>query len=576
MRSFRKGLLFLFVDVAIIIGIFVLQFRTDSSILEKFGKLQLSLELSNAEENITVLSNKLQVLYNGLNFHSDDQNCAALTFKDSSRKEIKLTNWQKTSDLSFCLNFTEGVLLNFILSGDDAAASLSVTANLPDDAEALYLPFNYSYSMKLLSQDNGKLVLNDKKNSWDLTIPEYQDGFLLFSQIANSANYAIHDNTKKFTFDMLTELSFADPTNFNTILSELKTNLITAVKQNLTDSNISERVVVAYIAAMAEEGKYQQAIDDVPQNLKRGNQRSYISAPYLNNLVNMNKTLDSALKEKDSLIAKASYTNFPAIFTEENIAAFLTIYKDTTTAKRVLENAADYVINNLTLAQTVGILKSYCDFLSLNPEYAIFLKPCISGCIEKITNSCSFDNNVLVISENGSFLSVVQAVEIGTAILRYGLSTDDETLIKAGRVIISSYIAESSAFDVRTLANIYTILAYNNKYYPHFEIINKEGGNKIWAWTCAQSIELKKINGNTTEFLIDFPTGASHYVIFHGIPNFDTIYLYNIAYRTDPRFETYNSSGYIYQKENEVLLLKSRHKSQIETVRIESSTTKDF
>jgi len=458
----------------------------------------------------------------------------------------------------------------------DFTGALTFFLSLPDDAEALYLPFNYSYSMKLLSQDNGKLVLNDKKNSWDLTIPEYQDGFLLFSQIADSAHYAIHDNTKKFTFDMLTELSFADPTNFNTILSELKTNLITAVKQNLTDSNISERVVVAYIAAMAEEGKYQQAIDDVPQNLKRGNQRSYISAPYLNNLVNMNKTLDSALKEKDSLIAKASYTNFPALFTEENIAAFLTIYKDTTTAKRVLENAADYVINNLTLAQTVGILKSYCDFLSLNPEYAIFLKPCISGCIEKITNSCSFDNNVLVISENGSFLSVVQAVEIGTAILRYGLSTDDETLIKAGRVIISSYIAESSAFDVRTLANIYTVLAYNNKYYPHFEIINKEGGNKIWAWTCAQSIELKKINGNTTEFLIDFPTGASHYVIFHGIPNFDTIYLYNIAYRTDPRFETYNSSGYIYQKENEVLLLKSRHKSQIETVRIESSTTKDF
>ena len=41
-----------------------------------------------------------------------------------------------------------------------------------------------------------------------------------------------------------------------------------------------------------------------------------------------------------------------------------------------------------------------------------------------------------------------------------------------------------------------------------------------------------------------------------------------MAFRTDPRFETYNSSGYVYKKTTETLLLKSRHKTQYEKVRL--------
>ncbi|MFC2479324.1 MAG: hypothetical protein ACFNQG_09890, partial [Treponema socranskii subsp. buccale] len=59
----------------------------------------------------------------------------------------------------------------------------------------------------------------------------------------------------------------------------------------------------------------------------------------------------------------------------------------------------------------------------------------------------------------------------------------------------------------------------------------------------------------------------THYVIINGIQRFITIYIYDLAFRTDPRFETYNSSGYVYRADTNTLLLKSRHKSQIETIR---------
>ena len=49
---------------------------------------------------------------------------------------------------------------------------------------------------------------------------------------------------------------------------------------------------------------------------------------------------------------------------------------------------------------------------------------------------------------------------------------------------------------------------------------------------------------------------------------FESIYIYDLKFRTDHRFETYNSSGYIHKKDSDTLLLKSRHKSEVETIRL--------
>ena len=89
MRIIRKGLGIFLVDIIIIIGIFILQFRTDSYIMKKLGNLQITLEQSVSEDNITSLLNKLQVTYNGLSIFCDDENPAKIRLKDNSEKEIK-------------------------------------------------------------------------------------------------------------------------------------------------------------------------------------------------------------------------------------------------------------------------------------------------------------------------------------------------------------------------------------------------------------------------------------------------------------------------------------------------------
>ena len=53
-----------------------------------------------------------------------------------------------------------------------------------------------------------------------------------------------------------------------------------------------------------------------------------------------------------------------------------------------------------------------------------------------------------------------------------------------------------------------------------------------------------------------------------GITPFLRIQIYNMDFRTDPRFEIYNSSGYIYRSAAQSLLLKSRHRDQREVIRL--------
>ena len=150
--------------------------------------------------------------------------------------------------------------------------------------------------------------------------------------------------------------------------------------------------------------------------------------------------------------------------------------------------------------------------------------------------------------------------------MRYGLSIDNDIYIKAGRVIVNSYLGESSSFDLRTLTTLYPLLAYDNTFYPHIQLIHGSGKDVMWAWTCSNSIEYAKDNDGSLILSITFPLEHTHYIIFKGIPAFEQIFIYDMAFRTDPRFETYNSSGYVYKSDSKTLLLKSRHKSEKEDI----------
>jgi len=567
----KRALGLLVVDIVIIIGIFILQFRADSSIIEKLGNLQITLANSDTDDGKVFLKNQLQITYNGLIIAFDDQKPATIySTKDKENKAepIQLITWARPSELSYEFDFTNDVKLLVALSSEEADATLSLHSEVPA-GYTLYIPYSYGYSTKIQKDDGNRMVLNNKKSSWEMEAYGLSEGKISFTHGNSLAIYSVYDDSQQFSFDSITDLPIAVASTYNENVENFKTNLINSFKSVNIDAATPEQNVVSYIAAMAERGEYVAAVESIPQNFKRSGQRTYLSAPYLNTLNEMNILLDNAITENSAMINRSAANLTLDIFTVRNIAPFMCINTNKQNVVAILNNAAAYDYKNATLSQAVGVIQVYSELSKIGSEYAQLLVPAIDGCIERITASCSLNGNVLTVSENDTFLSVVQAVETGVTVLRCGITTENQMLQKAGYAIVNSYIAESSSFDLRTLSNLYPILAYNNWYYPHFEKIENAEGDLMWAWTCAKSIKYNKDSSDEISYTIDFPEGFTHYVIIKGVPHFRAIYIYGMAFRTDPRFETYNSSGYVYKRDTGTLLLKSRHRSQNEIVRLE-------
>lgn len=576
MHVIRKALGLLIVDIVLIIGIFVLQFRTDSTIIEKIGNLQVSLELDESQENEQKLKNKLQISYNGINLFCNDQNPAQISYSGSNEKEnLVLQSWEK-NDLSYKFNFSEDVSFTVSISSEEPDASFSTSVSLPANISNFYLPYNFNYSMKIQKEDDSKIVVDGKKSSWEISAANLSSNLISFNKNENYAKYSIYDDTvNQFSFEKIAEQLSVTNQTFQNIVNNLKTNLISSFKTNLSDANLSEQAVVSYIAAQAENGNYVSAIEEIPQSFKKGNLRTYLSTPYLNNLEEMNVSLNKAISENANRITKtASNFNFD-IFTTKNIAFFMYIHPNKNEISSILQQLMVSDLNNANLSQINGILRFYLELSEYDKNLASILLPILENCLHRIEESCNYDGTIFTISENDTFLSVIQAVEIGTTLIRYGNLFENQIYTKIGYAIVKSYINESSSFDLRTLSNIYPILAFNNWYYPHFEKIETNDGRKLWAWTCAKEISYTSENKNSMSLRIDFPENYTHYVIFKGIPSFKSIYIYNMAFRTDPRFETYNSSGYVYKSSSETLLLKSRHKQRFETVSFDFYTADD-
>jgi hypothetical protein len=66
----------------------------------------------------------------------------------------------------------------------------------------------------------------------------------------------------------------------------------------------------------------------------------------------------------------------------------------------------------------------------------------------------------------------------------------------------------------------------------------------------------------------EFPVGETHYLLIRGVRPFAKLQLYGIDFRTDPRFERYDSSGWAYSPSEQALLVKMKHKSPAEHIRI--------
>ncbi len=564
----RKSFTLLVIYAVLIVGIFVLQFKNDSIISEKLGSLHVTLLESVSEDNNVSLKNKFNVMFNGLSFSANDDEPVRAVVNNEERP-ISLKTWKKLSPLSCELDFANDIKIIFSVSDDSPRAYLSAEAKLPYNVSKVIVPYGFGVGTTITDQADNKVQVSSKKNAWELNAPKLGKETITLTSRENVISYSYFDKTRSFSFDDAISLDNASETAYSNSIENLKSNLISAFAQVQNDSVVvAEQEAVSYVAAMAEKGSYNEALDVVPQSFKRSALRTFLSAPYFDTLARVNEPLQAQLNTYGEMIARANESSSFDVFNVRFIADYMCMHPGAESVRKLLGRVAAADLSECSVQQVTGILSVYDELEAKNPELANVLAPAAVKCVEKIQASTALDENRITIAEKGTFLSVIQAVQAGDALYRYGNIVHNPGFVAGGRLIINSYLKDSASFDLRTLGELYPVVVHNNRFYPHFEVLAFNNGRAVWAWTCAESVNYQNDNQGTITLNIDFPLSYTHYMIVNGIEPFQQIYIYDMAFRTDYRFETYNSSGYVYQNDTKSLLLKSRHKSQVEQIRL--------
>ena len=346
-----------------------------------------------------------------------------------------------------------------------------------------------------------------------------------------------------------------------------------------------EDIIIAFIREAMNRQNYKPAVSAITPAFLNSGQRSYQSTVYLGQLDSTYKSLINADKEKLNVLARLindkspDFLKEPRVFEYFAVRGFGNLVEEGEKIIRSLDTAA--------LDQEIipGIFESYLFWKNNFPQkenpFENFLDEACLTIYHNLKQNQGKDR-VLVFSEDRA--DTVLNLRLGKSLLNWAESEEDESWASLARSIIISVLLESNAGSIRgaflvsdqgetgedssaptlSTARLYRILG-PGEYSPRALAVNAE--NNIWAWTASQTISAAE-NNNVLDISASFPAGETHYMIFRGIRSFAKIQLYDMDFRTDPQFERYDSSGWSYVPAEQCLLVKMKHRTTVEHIRI--------
>ena len=524
---------------AIIFGIFVIQFRNETVISKTFGLIRLILSETTDENNTSKLKNNFSVSFGGITVFSDYNNIPHIC--NDAQTPLELESWNQISETAFNLVFKDGTQVVFSYPSTEVLTPISIETFLPKEVTAIALPFKINGSYTLTDQRSNNLVLASKAGEYEFSIPQVDSQFLYFYNYEPIASYDIFTKEKVFTFADAKALALSSEEYYKYSVDKVKSSVLF---KNEVPESASEIAITAYVAEMASQGKYSQAIESVPAAAKTVAKRSYLSAPYFNSLVEMNKTL---VMQNENIAYRMNYSieqGNPSVFEFDAFSMYIQT-RSTPEAVKSLSLLTQEGTAEPTPLQASGIIKLYADLYPISKEKADVLQIPAQKALGIIEKYCSIKDDIFSFAQENVEFSSLDYAKTGDALIRYGEIIGNPDICAVGRLMFNIGVSRIDASDVESFATIYPLAARSNKFYPHLVILEETLTEPIWSWTAAQSMSIKTDSANTSTISLDFPQGDSHYVIINGIKPFKSIEIYELSFRTDHRFETYNSSGYV-------------------------------
>jgi hypothetical protein len=345
-------------------------------------------------------------------------------------------------------------------------------------------------------------------------------------------------------------------------------------------------MVIAYAGDAVRRGTYKAAVSAVSSAFLTGSRRTYESSVYLGGMEQALRSFTGAEREKISRLSRQINEKSLDVLRENHVFEFLAVrgyinfFNDAMELVRSIDPAA------LGPDLSPGIFEGYLDVKRYRPHD--------DNPFERLTDQACYvvsegirrdeeNEGVFVFSDSAA--DVEFNLRLGISLAAWAEDSGSQSWAAVGRSLTLSVLAledpmgllpakleispggeiGEASVDRISSARVHRILK-TGEYYPHAEGIGS-GINGIWTWTASSAISASQEN-NVLDISVSFPAGETHYMMIRGVRPFSKIQLYNIDFRTDPQFERYDSSGWVYSSQDQILVLKMKHRSTVEHIRI--------
>jgi hypothetical protein len=597
--------LYIFYIVVFSVIVFI-QFSSQMSFSRKVGNFTVSGRLRELVEGGGVLSlgeypvnEYAKVSFGGIDFmlSNDANDPPFLVDEDGNKVPLTVDTLKVSPDRAHFL-LSDGVELMFYTQESADTSGLLISGILPEKASFLQLPYLPSAFAKISVDDAGRQTVNI-----DNVL------YVFDRQPANGANRHLilrRDDPMVF-YHTKQETAAFNPTAFivrgsieKTVYEEqlrLWADKVYAVWEENVPATRDELLVTAYLAEAARRGTYRSARGAMLQSFRNVPEQTYLSAPFIGRLDVALRTLAAAANTQTARLSGLLREGASLLSDGRTVASWMPPASRDLIREQGLY-AETVAISALTLEEAVAVLKGYHNWPLLFPPSENPFERLILRALELAAAGLIKDENAgNVFVADGTRVDIAFNLRLGVALTAYGEKNGMSSWAGIGRSLVLSALAftddagQLPAFlsvngageimadetggtgetgntgtgETIQAAQVYPILPLA-AYYPRpVDLTAVRDG--LWLWTTAPETQAVFQN-NVLDIGVSFPVGWAYHLLIRGVDRFSKIQLRDMDYRSDPRFEEYNSPGWVYSASERTLLVKMVHRSEEEHIRV--------
>jgi hypothetical protein len=513
-------------------------------------------DVETGESEVQLLTGGVRIFFGGLEFNLKDDHGSGLVLTGAGGDLISVNPESFImAENTARLGLPGGSTLVFISSGPEKEPELQINAEFSNDISEVSIPI---IPHRSLVRNNGQIgiMYNGSRYMFNGSGQELENNRIILSKGNSFVSYRSKGKQRAF-----------DPSNFtipqaqNYLFAISNWQDLSYARWNQNASTLrNEDDVTGYLSEALRQNNYNTAQNYISRDFLDSTQHTYKSAVYLGGMSSAYRTFISEENKKLNAINTLMKEKSLDVLKEEHIIDYLLIRGKTVLAYDIIQLIQDLTSEKLTIDYCPGLLEANSDIKHWNFSIKNPVEPLIEQILILVSENLSKDTvSNLVYASGSKDRDLYYSVRLGNILINWAEEAKNTDWADIGRSLVYSALTNAGP----GAGNLYANLKLT-EYYPRSLWL---GDNGFWAWTVSPSVKPSWQDGNLN-ISFSFPANSTHHVIISGISPFIRLQIHGRDWRTDSQYERYDSSGWVYHQQEQVLVIKLRHQTQTENIKI--------